>query len=80
MQPQLGKDVEFLCLKMFVKGLTNDLNAQEAAKKDKTVLAKIEARMARGFWLMSEIVEDRYCLFLFYHYSIRDDRIRLKIL
>ena len=61
--------METLCLQMFVKGLTNDLNAQEASKKDKPVLAAIEARMARGFWLMSEIVDDRYKtlhIFLFF--------------
>ena len=33
---QFGKDVETLCLKMFIKGLTSDLNNSEACKKNKS--------------------------------------------
>jgi hypothetical protein len=32
---QFGKEVEERCLKMFIRGLTSDMNAQEASKKTK---------------------------------------------
>jgi hypothetical protein len=32
---QFGKEVEERCLRMFIRGLTSDINAQEAAKKTK---------------------------------------------
>merc|ERR1712130_144775 len=59
---KFGKDVETLCLKMFIKGLTSDLNNSEACKKNKTKNAEIESRMATGFWLLSEVVSDRVSL------------------
>jgi len=57
-----GKDVETLCLKMFIKGLTSDLNQSEACKKNKSKKAEIEGRMAKGFWYLSEVVSDRVSL------------------
>jgi len=59
---KFGKDVETLCLKMFIKGLTSDLNNSEACKKNKSKKAEIEGRMATGFWFLSEVVGDRVSL------------------
>jgi len=59
---KFGKDVETLCLKMFIKGLTSDLNNSEASKKNKSKNAEIESRMATGFWFLSEVVSDRVSL------------------
>ena len=54
--------METLCLKMFIKGLTSDLNQSEACKKNKSKKAEIEGRMAKGFWYLSEVVSDRVSL------------------
>jgi len=59
---KFGKEVETLCLKMFIKGLTSDLNNSEACKKNKSKKAEIEGRMANGFWYLSEVVSDRVSL------------------
>jgi len=57
-QHRLGTDSE-LPLKMFIKGLTSDLNASEASRKNKTKKAEIEKRMAEGFWLLSQVVGEQ---------------------
>eukprot|EP00092_Neocalanus_flemingeri_P016179 GFUD01017511.1.p1 GENE.GFUD01017511.1~~GFUD01017511.1.p1 ORF type:complete len:1648 (+),score=501.50 GFUD01017511.1:169-5112(+) len=59
---KFGKEVETLCLRMFIKGLTSDLNNTEASKKNKSKKAEIESRMAKGFWYLSEVVSDRVSL------------------
>ena len=59
---QFGKEVETMTLKMFIKGLNNDINNLEAHKKNKTKKAEIEKLLSKSFLRLSEIVSDRLSL------------------
>ena len=49
-------------MKMFIKGLNNDINNLEAHKKNKTKKAEIEKLLSKSFLRLSEIVSDRLSL------------------
>ena len=51
-----------MTLKMFIKGLNNDINNLEAHKKNKTKKAEIEKLLSQSFLRLSEIVSDRLSL------------------
>ena len=49
-------------MKMFIKGLTSDINQCEVNRKNKSKRLEIEARLANGFWLLSEILAEKVSL------------------
>ncbi len=51
-----------MTLKMFIKGLNNDINNLEAFKKNKTKKAEVEKLLSQSFLRLSEIVSDRLSL------------------
>ena len=59
---KMGSEVEEMCLKMFIKGLNCDINFCEAHKRHRNKRTEIEKRLARGFWLLSQMVKDRVSL------------------
>ena len=59
---KMGVEVEEMCLRMFIKGLNCDINSCEAHKRHRSKRTEIEKRLARGFWLLSQMVKDRVSL------------------
>ena len=51
-----------MTLKMFIKGLNNDINKLEEFKKNKTKKAEVEKLLSQSFLRLSEIVSDRLSL------------------
>ena len=51
-----------MSLKMFIKGLTSDINRLQAFKKNKSKREEIEKILADSFLMLSEIVSDRVSL------------------
>ena len=49
-------------MKMFIKGLTSDINQCEATRRNKSKRLETEARLANGFWLLSEVLAERVSL------------------
>ena len=46
-------------MKMFIKGLTSDINQCESNKKNRSKRSETESRLANGFWMLSEILAER---------------------
>ena len=59
---QFGQKVETSCLRMFIKGLTSDINRLEAFKKNKSQKEEVEKRLAEAYLFLSEVVGDRHSL------------------
>jgi len=59
---RFGVEVEERVLGMFVKALLCDINDGEDSKRSKYTKAVRATRLARGFWLLSEVVSDRMTL------------------
>ena len=54
--------METISLKMFIKGLTSDINQCETNRRNKSKRLEVEARLANGVWLLREILVERVSL------------------